>query len=405
MPQALIPVETALTRLLDGLTTIAGIERVDLLRSVGRVLAEDLTAQVNVPTQDNSAMDGFALRADDLRVIPMQMPVSQRIPAGIVGDALQPNTAARIFTGAPIPSGANAVVLQENCDYSDSEVTIRQAVIGGENIRRQGEDVKLGAMLCRAGHRIRIQDINLLAAAGIQSPAIFKSLRVAVLTTGDELLRPGAAMQAGKIYNSNFFQLAALLNALGMQVIDCGITADNSAATEQAITRAASKADVIISSGGVSVGDEDHVRVAIQKLGTLKLWKLAMKPGKPFAFGAVAEKPFFGLPGNPVSAFVTFVILVRPALLKLCGASDVTPRYFSVPVAANIPDSLDRQEYLRVSLRADASGSLALFPYNSQSSGVSASLSMTDGLAVVPPFSSIKKGDLLRFLPFSELVN
>lgn len=350
-------------------------------------------------------MDGFALRTDDLSAIPMQLPISQRIPAGKVGATLQRNTAARIFTGAPIPSGANAVVLQENCDYSDSEVTVRQAVTAGENIRRQGEDVRLGTILCRSGHRIRIQDINLIAAAGIESPAVFKPLRVAVLTTGDELLRPGAAMQAGKIYNSNFFQLAALLNALGMQVIDCGITADSSAATEEAISQAAGNADVIISSGGVSVGEEDHVRGAIQKLGTLKLWKLAMKPGKPFAFGTVAGKPFFGLPGNPVSAFVTFVLLVRPALLKLCGASDVAARYFSVPVAVNIPDSQDRQEYLRVSLRVDASGSLALFPYNSQSSGVSSSLSMTDGLAVVPPFSSIKKGDLLRFLPFSELVN
>jgi molybdopterin molybdotransferase len=400
-----VSVDVALQLLLSHLRCVVDHERVELLSAIGRICAEDLLAQYDVPAQNNSAMDGFAVRAADVRSTPVSLAISQRIPAGAMGESLQAATAARIFTGAPLPAGADAVVLQENCTYSDSQVTILQTVPVGENIRFRGEDVRRGFVLRKLGQRIRIQDISLLASAGIKEVAVRRRLRVAVLATGNELVHAGTIPGPGQIFNSNYYQLAALLNALGMQVIDCGVVADDAEATRLALDDAAKRADCVLSSGGVSVGEEDHVKSAVEKLGSLKLWKLAMKPGKPFAFGEVKGRPFFGLPGNPVSAFVTFVILVRPALLALAGACASSPRYYKLPSGVSIEKNGERQEYMRVCLGNDDSGGLALFPYNNQSSGVSASLSLADGLAVLPPFSTIAKGDLLQFFPVSELLN
>jgi len=366
------------------------------------VLAQDLVAPVDVPPSDNSAMDGYAVRAADLENAPLQLPVSQRIPAGVVGQPLEPVTAARIFTGAALPTGADAVVMQENTEPLGQEVKLLYRIKAGEHVRRQGEDIRKGTVLFTAGHRIRIQDMHVLSASGIAELSVKKPLRVAVLTTGDELVRPGTPLQPGQIYNSNFYMLSALLGRLGVQVLDFGVVGDRLEDTVQCLEKAAAQADCIISSGGVSVGEEDHVKAAVEQLGGIGLWKLALKPGKPFAYGNVQGIPFFGLPGNPVSAFVTFVLLVRPAVLKLMGSDVEKPITFRLPADFSC-SSQERQEYLRVKLTKEDGGAGVLQLYNNQSSGAGSSLSDADGLAVLPPFTSIKHGDMLEFIPLDLL--
>lgn len=400
---SLTSIEQALPKLLARLPVITEEQEVKLELAVGRVLARAVTAQVDVPAADCSAMDGYAVRAGGLAAGTV-LPVSQRIAAGRAGVPLQVGTAARIFTGAPIPAGADAVVMQENVLVEGQRIRLLQAPVGGENVRFRGEDVAQRASLFPSGHRLRVQDVNLLAATGHDRVIVTRPLRVALLTTGDELVRPGRSLQPGQIYNSNHYALSVLLTRLGMEVVDLGVVADDLPATGAALQRAATLADCVVSSGGVSVGEEDHVKAAVQQLGRLEIWKLAIKPGKPFAFGEVAGKPFFGLPGNPVSAFVTFVLLVRPALLTMSGAAVTHYRALRLP-AAFAGGAGDRQEYLRVSVVRDDSGSQSLIPYNSQSSGVSASLSAADGLAVIPRHTDVQVGDLLDYLPFAELVD
>ncbi|MFM1895509.1 MAG: hypothetical protein RLZZ385_583 [Pseudomonadota bacterium] len=405
MAAPLTPIDEALARLLADLPRCQDSQPAELLQAVGRVLTRDVHALTNVPPADNSAMDGFAVRAAEAARVPCRLPVSQRIPAGRVGAPLAPGTAARIFTGATLPPGADAVVMQENCQWDDDSVTILQAPARGESVRFAGEDVRRGTCLFARGHRLRMTDLDNLAAAGCAAVEVCRPLRVALLSTGDELVKPGQELGPGQIYNANFYPLAALLQSLGMEVLDLGIIADDPRITRRALQDAAATTDCVISSGGVSVGEADHVRDAVQALGSLDLWRLAIKPGKPFAYGRVAGRPFFGLPGNPVSAFVTFLLLVRPALLTMSGAAQVAPLTLRLGAGFEAGRSGDRQEYLRVSVHTTDSGESRLIPYNSQGSAISASLSQSDGLAIVPPATVVQVGDLLTFMPFSALLH
>lgn len=400
----LTPLDEALAQLLASVSTVLGVERVGLSDSLNRVLAEDLRASIQVPPAATSAMDGFAIRANEQQLAAKGLPISQRVAAGRPGQALQVGTAARIFTGAVLPAGADAVVMQENCLFDDVRLIVKEAVAVGENVRHAGSDIAQDSLLLAAGQRLRAVNLGLLAAAGIDRLKVYRRLRVAVLTTGDELVSPGNELEPGQIYNSNFAMLAALLQELGCEVIDVGIVADTLEATRSAFEQAAAAADCVISSGGVSVGEEDHVKAVLASLGRLELWKLAVKPGKPFAFGHLGDTPFCGLPGNPVSAFINFVLLVRPLLLRLSGARPEQARRIPVPSGFNHPRTGVRQEFLRVNLVSDpATGAVKLIPYREQSSGAITSLSRADGLAVVPPFTSIVEGDNVNYISLLEL--
>lgn len=401
----LMPIDAALVKVLAGISRLEDDEQLPLSRARGRVLAADVVAERNVPPHDNSAMDGYAVRATDTRAASIELPINQRIAAGQVGKPLAQGTVARIFTGAPLPAGADAVVMQENTESSPSSVRILQAAEPGENLRAAGEDISVGARLFAAGHRLQPQDLGLLASAGIEAVNLVRAPRVALLTTGDELVQPGTPLRPGQIYNANAFALTALLEGFGAQVKDFGIVRDSRSATRDLLTEAAAHCDCVVSTGGVSVGEEDHVKSAVEETGHLDLWKLAIKPGKPFASGKLAGKQFFGLPGNPVSAFVTALLLVRPALLAMQGCQPLAPPSTVVQAGFSLPESGDRQEYLRVTLQQDDVMAPQVIPYDNQSSGVSASLSAADGLAIIPAHTAVNKGDRLRFLPFLGILN
>lgn len=375
----------------------------------GRVLAQDVVSELQVPPQDNSSMDGYALRCVDAAQAGVLLSVSQRIPAGVSGTELEPGTAARIFTGAPIPVGADAVVMQEDCELvaaagAPPQVRVLTVPRPGQWIRRAGEDVTLGTVVLARGTRLSPAELGLAASIGRARLSVMRAPRVALFSTGDELVMPGAVapqqMPAGAIYNSNRFFLRALLQRLGCEVSDLGIVPDQRAATQEALRDAAASHDVILTSGGVSVGEEDHIRPAVQALGELNLWQIAIKPGKPFAYGRVGPAHFIGLPGNPVSSFVTFLLLVRPFLLKLQGANPIAPAALDLCAhfAWTRPDQ--RREFLRV--RRNAVGGLDLFA--NQSSGVLTSAAWADGLVDNPPGQAIAHGDPVRFIPFSEML-
>ncbi len=388
---ALRSLEETLQSMLAGVTAVAGVSRRPLLDALGCALAEDQLAGIAVPGADNSAMDGYALRAADAATA---LPVSQRIAAGAVGDALAPGTAARIFTGAMIPPGADAVVMQEDCRVQDGAVSVAGPVQQGQNIRRCGQDIEVGTRVLSKGRVLQPQDIGLLASLGLTEVAIVRPLRVAILSTGDELVEPGCGpLQPGQLYNSNRFTLEALLRSLRMEVVDHGIVADSASATAAALEAAAASADCVISTGGVSVGEEDHVKAQMARLGRLDLWKLAIKPGKPLAFGALGSTPFIGLPGNPSSVFVTFCLVARPFLLRLQGVSDLEPVTLRARAAFTTERAGGRREYLRVTLKNAEGGRLEATPFPNQSSGVLRSVSASNALAVVPAGSTVTAGD------------
>ncbi len=396
----LLPVGEALARILAHAGPQPTIIEVPLLDGLGRVLAESVVSHIDVPGADNSAMDGYALRLGDAS---QALPVSQRIPAGTVGSPLTHGTAARIFTGAAIPPGADAVVMQEDCSEVAGVVTVSGDVSTGQNIRPRGQDIAAGETTLNKGRVLRPQDLGLLASVGCAKVKVFRPLRVAALSTGDELVEPGnSQLVEGEIYNSNRYTLAGLLRNLNMEMIDCGIVADNPEATYRALHDAASRADCVITTGGVSVGEEDHVKNQVEQLGYLRLWKLAIKPGKPLAFGSIGETPFIGLPGNPTSVFVTFCLIARPFLLKLQGAEEADPPRLEARAAFSIEKPGIRQDYLRVTLENTEQGLQALI-FANQSSGVLSSVSHSNALAVVPPGTTVVKGDKVEILLLDSL--
>ena len=394
----LIPLDDALASLLAQIEPLAGTETLATADARGRVLAGDLVSPVDVPPADNSAMDGYALRAADLAAL---LPVTQRIPAGTVPAPLPAGEAARIFTGAQVPPGADTVVMQEHTELVDGQVRVTQPVNAGANVRLRGEDVRAGAVVLPAGTRLDAIALGLAATAGAAQLTVTRRPRVAVFSTGDELVMPGEPLPPGAIYNSNRFTLRALLEGLGCEVVDLGLVPDKLDATRAALREAASRADVILTSGGVSVGEEDHLRPAVQAEGRLDLWALAIKPGKPFAYGRVGDAHFIGLPGNPVSSLVTFLVLVRPFLLKLQGATRLAPRGYRIPAGFDWPKPDKRREFLRV--RLDEDSGLALF--GNQSSGVLTSAFWADGLLDNPAGQAFAAGDAVRFIPFAELLS
>jgi molybdopterin molybdotransferase len=399
------PLDDALAALLEHARPLAGHETVSTFDADGRVLAEDLVSALQVPPQDNSAMDGYAVRAAEIADEGVPLPVSQRIPAGAAAQPLQPGTAARIFTGATVPEGATAIVMQEETEaMEDGRVRILRVPSMGQWIRSSGEDITRGSTVLARGERLGPAALGLAASIGRDRLQVARRPRVALFSTGDELVMPGevppGSMRPGAIYNSNRFFLRSLLLRLGCEVRDLGIVPDRRDATLQALRDAAGDNDLILTSGGVSVGEEDHIKPAVQQLGSLDLWQIAMKPGKPFAYGTVGEAHFIGLPGNPVSSFVTFLLLVRPFLLKLQGASRVASEPVMLPAHFAWPRPDKRREFLRA--RRNAQGGLELFP--NQSSGVLTSTVWADGLVDVAAGRTIARGELVPFLPLPELL-
>ena len=403
----LLALDEALAQLLAPLPDTA--QRQELLATLdadGRVLAQDVVSHLEVPPQDNSSMDGYALRCADVQS-GSALPVSQRIAAGMAGVPLQPGTAARIFTGAPIPPGADTVVMQEDCVLtpgSGESITVQSTPTPGQWIRRRGEDVTRNATVLARGQRLGPAALGLAASVGLAQLQVACPPRVALFSTGDELVMPGtvapADMAAGAIYNSNRFFLAALLRRMGCVVTDLGIVPDRLEATVLALQAAALNHDLVLTSGGVSVGEEDHIKPAVQQLGQLDLWQIAIKPGKPFAHGRIGAAHFIGLPGNPVSSFITFLVLVRPFLLRMQGAADVAMPGQSLRADFAWPRADRRREFLRV--RRNAAGGLDLFA--NQSSGVLTSAVWSDGFIDNPPGQTIARGDSVRFVSFGDLL-
>jgi molybdopterin molybdotransferase len=422
--------DDALAQLLTQAQPQLGTEPISTFDADGRVLAQDAVSALQVPPHDNSSMDGYALRCMDVPHSGVELPLTQRIAAGASGTPLQSGSVARIFTGAPIPAGADAVVMQEDCALvsgSSEAGVVRINVMPkpGQWIRRAGEDVSRGAIVLSKGKRLTAADIGLAASIGLATLTVAKRPRVALFSTGDELVMPGDVapvdMKPGAIYNSNRFFLRALLQRFGCDVTDFGIVPDRREATFEALREASKHHDLILTSGGVSVGEEDHIKPAVEALGELNLWQIAMKPGKPFAYGRIGGRiggrvegrvegrvgtqergaHFIGLPGNPVSSFVTFLLLVRPFLLRLQGVADVAVKSSPLPAHFNWPKPDKRREFLRV--RRNAAGALDLFP--NQSSGVLTSAVWADGLVDLPSGQTVAHGDLVRFIALSDLLS
>lgn len=407
----LMPLDDALARLLALAAPLGRTDQVSTFDADGRVLAQDVVSPLQVPPADNSSMDGYAVRTADVTAAGVELPVTQRIAAGQFGTALPPGSAARIFTGAPMPAGADAVVMQEDTETLEGGARVRIQVVPapGQWVRRAGEDVMRGATVLHKGERLAPAGMGLAAGIGLNQLLVASRPRVALFSTGDELVMPGDVapqdMKPGAIYNSNRFFLRALLTRLGCEVSDLGIVPDNRAATLAALQSAAHGHDLILTSGGVSVGEEDHIKPAVEQLGALDLWQIAMKPGKPFAYGHVRRGEgdaahFMGLPGNPVSSFVTFLVLVRPFLLKLQAATALAPAAMAMRADFSLPKADKRREFLRA--RRNAEGGLDLF--GNQSSGVLTSAHWADGLIDLPAGQTIAEGDVVRFIPLAELL-
>lgn len=407
----MLTAEQALDHLLSHANPVADSQKVTTQEALGRVLAEDVVSLVDVPPLDNTSMDGYAVRTADTTTPGQVLHIAQRIPAGSIGIPLEPGTVARIFTGAPVPPGADAVVMQEDCmvpEGSSDQVQVNIAPTLGQWIRRRGEDLMAGKTALTAGTFLRPQELGVAASAGQTHLNVKRRVKVAAFFTGDELALPGEPLKPGGIYNSNRDTLLACLKSLGCDATDLGIVPDRLDATRQALRNASKEHDLIITSGGVSVGEEDHIKPAVTAEGRLDLWQIAIKPGKPLAFGAVrkSDEPkdgeawFIGLPGNPVSSFVTFLLFVRPFILKLQGREVKAPHSYLMRADFDWHKADRRNEFLRV--KVNVQGGLDLFP--NQSSGVLTSASWGDGLVDCPPGQAFSKGDLVKYIPFDALL-
>lgn len=396
--------EEALSSLLLAAKSVATIEEVSLTEACGRVLAVTQHAGINVPPCDNSAMDGYVVRAVDAAVAACVLPVEQRIAAGSVAQPLAAGTAARIFTGAPIPPGGDSVLMQEDCHETNGRVQIAVPAVLGKYIRRAGEDIRQGDPVLSAGTRLLPHHLGLAASLGLARLPVWRRLQVALISTGDELTAPGEPLRPGAIYDSNRFVLHALLERLGCVVSDLGLLPDQLAQTRATLRAAAAEHDLIITSGGVSVGEEDHVKSALLAEGELALWKIAIKPGKPLAFGSLRKEggsaAFIGLPGNPVSALTTFLMLVRPFLLRMQGVTQCLPKCLRLAADFNWPKPDKRREFLRARLAEN--GRLILFP--NQGSAILSSVVWADGLVDLPVGTGVAPGETVSFYPFADLL-
>ncbi|MEE4715740.1 gephyrin-like molybdotransferase Glp [Pseudomonas alliivorans] len=398
-PKALMPVEDAIARLLEmaDATPITQHERVRLLDAEGRVLATDLVSTLDLPPWPNSAMDGYALRVADWRGEPL--PVSQRIFAGQAPEPLAPGTCARIFTGAPVPEGADCVEMQENAEVLDDQrVRFTESLKVEQNIRPQGQETRIGDTVLAAGTRLGPIELGLAASLGLAELDVVRRVRVAVLSTGDELIEPGQPLGPGQIYNSNRVLLCSWLKRLQCEVVDAGILPDDLAKTRAALA-SLHEVDLILSTGGVSVGEADFLGHALREEGELSLWKLAIKPGKPLTFGHFRGVPVIGLPGNPASTLVTFALLARAYLLRRQGVLDVTPLKFAVPAGFAWTRPGNRREYLRGRIEQGKA-----VPYRNQSSSVLRSAAWADGLIEVREGATVAEGDWVNFIALSEVM-
>ena len=395
----MITFDEALAKLLAEVRSLTNVESISLEQVQGRVLAADVISRANVPPHDNSAMDGFAFRIDDLAET-NTLPVSQKIFAGMAPQPIQAGTAVRLFTGSVIPDGADSVMMQENCDYSDAQVTINEAATLGQHIRRCGEDITEGSVILTKGTLLEAKHIGLLASTGIKQLEVVKRLRVGLLATGDELIEPGEPLESGQIYDSNRYMIKAELEVLGFQV-DARHAVDDLEVIKSTLADLADQNDVVVSIGGVSVGEADFVKTAIEALGELSLWKVAMKPGKPLSYGQIVGKPMFGLPGNPVSAFAAFKLFAKPYLKAMQGLPVVDVNYVKYPLQVQKDQNPKREEFLRVRLESNgAEKYLAVFEH--QGSGVLSSVAWASGFARIPMQQTTSNGDLVAYIPFND---
>jgi len=402
---SLTSVSAAQQQIMSSVRCVLATESVSLFHARGRVLSAAVVSTVDVPPADNSAMDGYAMRVEDINL--GIIPVSQRVAAGQVPCSLEPHTCARVFTGAEVPENAELVVIQEDVELVEGGIRIRASAIAqeqklGQFIRLTGQDVLIGQVVCKAGTKLEARHLGVLASMGIDTVDVYRRLKVAIASTGSELVNPGQALKAGQIYNSNRFLLAGLVDQLGMELVDIGIITDERSTTEKALALAADSADIIITSGGVSEGEEDHVKGAVETLGQLDVWKLAIKPGKPLAFGRVKQTPFFGLPGNPASVLVTFMVIARPFLLALQGCSNTHGHSLNARLVNPPKRPSMRQEYLRVRLVPRTESGLTVEAMTNQNSGVLTTAMKGDGLAVVKANTCGDDAQDVEFLPYAS---
>jgi molybdopterin molybdotransferase len=403
---ALLAYDDALTQLTSGIEALGKIIELPLREALGRVLARTIDAEIDVPSCAMSAMDGYAINTADVAASGTTcLPLTQRIAAGCAAKALVARSAARIFTGAPIPAGADAVIMQEQVDVDDAGISFTLRPVSGSNIRPIGNDIRCGASILNQGCRLRAQDIGLAASVGLQTLPVFGAIRVGMFFTGDELVEPGEALGAGKIYDSNRYTLHGLLESMGCEIIDLGLVGDTLEATKEAMAHASSQADLVVTSGGVSVGEEDHVRIAMEQLGELRLWRLGIKPGKPLAYGQINDTAFLGLPGNPVSVFATFCLFVCPVIQIMQGRTWRKP--IALPLTADFdwtkPDS--RREFLRARLATDTDNQTLVQIYPNQDSGVLTSTVWADGFVEIAEKQTVRAGETVNYLPFEQFFN